>query len=132
MRIDQRFYVKNRQQDLVFERGEKMSQNNAREQLVDLLDRRAFQPVLDASPEEFEHDRHKELLRELQEKTRSTRQRYLKNYTSASDVVRNFRRDLTSDSAQQVHEDLSRLGLPTFQEVKYEFNTLARELEVKE
>jgi C-terminal processing protease CtpA/Prc len=106
--------------------------NNAREQLLDLLESRAFQPVLEASPENYENGWHKEKLQKVQEVARSTRQRYHQAYTSASDVVRNFRRDLMASSYQEVHEDLHNLGLPSFQDVKYEFNTLARELEIKE
>jgi hypothetical protein len=88
--------------------------------------------VLEASPENYENGWHKEKLQKVQEVARSTRQRYHQSYSSASEVVRNFRRVLVSNSAQEVHEDLHSLGLPTLQDVKYEFNTLARELEVKE
>jgi transposase len=109
-----------------------MIENHEREQLLGYLDREAFEPVLKASPDDYASERQKEKLRDVQQLIRSTQQRYHKDYTSAGEVVHHFRRDLTSEATQQVHEDLHSLGLPALPDVKYGFNTLARKLGVKE
>lgn len=103
--------------------------SKARERLLDLLDRKAFDPVIHASTDDVaEGDR--ERLEGLKEKTRSTKESYHENYTSADKVVEMYRDDLSSDSARKVQRELKDFGLPTLQDVEDEFERLAQELEV--
>ncbi len=106
-----------------------MPDKHAREQLLDLIDRKAFQPVLDASPDDYKNDKDKETLRDVQKTTRSTQQSYHK-YNSAEKVRDMFRDDLSSDAAQKVHRELRELGLPTLNDIKDEVEQLADKLGV--
>lgn len=107
-----------------------MAHSNTRERLVDFLDRKAFQPVLHASPEEYRSEADKTKLREVQEKTHTERQRYRERYTTAEEVRDNFRADLTSEHAKKVHRQLRELNLPTLPDIKDEFERLCQELGV--
>lgn len=109
--------------------GVDMSDRKAREKLLDLLDRKAFDPVIHASPDDVAEGK-RDRLEGLQETTRSTKESYHEKYGSAEKVAEMFRDDLSSDSARKVQQELKDLGLPTLQDVKEEFEELARELEV--
>ena len=79
-----------------------MPDNHAREKLLDLLDKKAFDPVLKASPDNYTKESDKKKLQELQATTRSTQQSYHEKYKTAKDVLDNFRSDLNSHAAQKV------------------------------
>ncbi|HEV2127411.1 MAG TPA: hypothetical protein VGR22_02200 [Thermomicrobiales bacterium] len=102
--------------------------NDARMKLLDLLDKKAFDPVLQASPDDYKGD-DKQKLKDLQKTTQSTKESY-HEYGSAEKVREMFRDDLSSDAAQKVHKQLRDLGLPTLQDVKPEFEKLADEVGV--
>lgn len=107
-----------------------MPTKNAREKLLDLLDREAFDPVLRASPNDYRSDADKDKLRDLQKTTRSTRDSYREKYDTAAKVRQMFHDDLSSDAARKVHRELKDLGLPTLNDIKPEFDRLANELDV--
>ena len=107
-----------------------MADQDKREKLLDFLDRRAFDPVLEASPDDYnENDRKK--LKDIKAKTQSTKKRYHQNYDTAKEVVDNFKADLSSEAAEKVHDDLRDLGLPTLNEIKGDFDKLAKNLGVE-
>ncbi len=107
-----------------------MANNKAREKLLDLLDKKAFDPVLKTSPDKYSSERDREKLRDVQATTRNTQRSYHEKYTSAQDVYDNFRDDLHSEAAKKVHSELRALGLPTLNEIQEEFEQLAGELGV--
>lgn len=100
--------------------------SDARQKLVSFLERKAFEPVLRADAHRF-HGAQREWLEHVQRATRAEIERF-RNYGSAQEVVVNFRRDLTSEKAKQVHRELRALGLPTIEDVEQEFMELARSL----
>ncbi len=106
-----------------------MSDKDAEGKLLELLDRNAFEPVLNASPDDYSSESDRKKLRDVQEKTKSTQQSYHK-YGSAEKVREMFRDDLSSDAAQKVHRQLKYLGLPTLDDIKPEFEKLADDLGV--
>ncbi len=106
-----------------------MSDNGARQNLLSLLDREAFDPVLDASPDRYSSEGERKKLRDVQETTRSTKESYHR-YESAEKVREMFRDDLSSHAAQKVHRQLRDLGLPTLDDVEPEFERLADQLGV--
>lgn len=105
-----------------------MSDNKAKQRLLDLLDRKAFDPVINADPSDYPEGK-REKLRDVQETTKSTKQSY-REYGSAEKVRQMFRDDLRSDSARNVQREISSLGLPTLQDVKDEFERVADEVGV--
>lgn len=106
-----------------------MPGDNAREKLLDFLDRKAFDPVLKASPDDYTNDAQKQKLKNVQKTTRNTKESYHK-YGSAEKVRQMFRDDLHSDAAEDVHRELRDLGLPTLNEIEPEFTHLADQLDV--
>ncbi len=92
-------------------------------ELLEFLERRAFNPVLHAKSGD------KDTLEHVQRATRDEIERY-RNYGSAEEVVINFKRDLHSSAAKKVHAELRRLHLPTIEDVRDEFEAKARELGV--
>ena len=105
-----------------------MSSKDAKQELISFLERRAFQPVLRARASEYPENKRDELA-DLQERTRREIERF-HNYRSAEDVVTNFKRDLHSSKAKEIHERLERLNLPTINDVRQEFEELADRLGV--
>jgi hypothetical protein len=107
-----------------------MPERDAREKLLDFLDRKAFEPVLKASPNNYSSEADKKTLQALQQTTRSTQRSYHEKYKTAEKVREMFRDDLNSAAAQKVHHQLRDLGLPTLNDIKDEFEKFADELDV--
>lgn len=102
--------------------------SDARKQLVDFLERRAFDPVMKASPE-GRSDGEKRKLADVQEATKAEIERF-RDYGSAREVVDNFRQDLSSEPAKKIHSELKALDLPVITELKDEFEKKAESLGV--
>jgi len=102
---------------------------DAKEKLVDFLERKAFRPVLNADPGSYpESKRHK--LKDVQEATRAELERF-HHYGSAEEVYRMFEDDLSSKPAQRVHRELRDLDLPTLNDCREEFERLAEQVGVR-
>jgi hypothetical protein len=93
--------------------------SDPKNQLVDFLEQRAFDPVMRARADgRSEAERKK--LEHVQKATQSEIRRY-RSYDSAKEVVVNFRRDLDSRAARKVHAELEDLKLPTINDIRDEF-----------
>jgi hypothetical protein len=95
----------------------------SKDELVDFLDERVFDPILNASPNKYS-DQQQEDLHYVQEKTQTEKERY-HHYGSAEEIVQMYRSDLTSDNAKPVNRKLQQLGLPRLVDVKEEFEKKA-------
>ena len=100
-----------------------MPDKQTRDQLLDLLDRKAFGPVLQASPDDYKSERDRERLRGLQDTTRKTQESYGK-VSSAEEVRERFRDDLRSAAAKKVQAPQLAVDLPTLNDVEDEFEAL--------
>ena len=98
--------------------------------LVNFLVRKAFDPVLHARPD-GRSDADRKTLEHVQQATRAEIERY-RGYGSAAEVVTNFKRDLHSSAAKKVHAELKRLGLPTINDIRDEFEAKVKELGIQE
>jgi hypothetical protein len=102
--------------------------SGAKKQLLDFVIERAFEPVMKAKPDgRFDGERKK--LEHVQTAARSEIGRY-RRYRSASELVLNFERDLTSAAAKKVDAESRALRLPTIEDVRDEFEAKAPALEV--
>jgi hypothetical protein len=108
-----------------------LTNDRAREKLLDLVDGKAFDPVLKASPSTYSSERDKDRLRDVQDTTRNTQRSYHEKDKSAQAVYENFLDDLHSEAAKKVHRELRDLNLPTLDDNKDEFEQMANELGVK-
>ncbi len=94
-----------------------------KQELLQFLDRRVFNPTLKASPKgKTDADERKQ--REVQDRTRSEQDRF-HHYSSAREIVDNYKSDLHSKTAHRVNRELEALDLPTLPSVKDEFLKLA-------
>lgn len=101
---------------------------DAREQLLEFLEERAFNPVMRASAEgRSEADKRK--LAEVQAATKAEIDRF-RGYGSAHEIVKNFKRDLDSEPAKKIHAELRTLRLPVINDFKDEFERKADALGV--
>jgi hypothetical protein len=94
-----------------------------KQQLIHFLDQHVFNPILKASPK-GESDAEKRKLKDVQDKTRSEQDRF-HHYSSAREIIDNYKSDLHSKAAHKVNQELEALHLPTLPSVKDEFLKLA-------
>jgi len=104
------------------------SAQETKRRLIEFLDRKAFDPILKARPDDYPEGKRAEL-KHVQDATCSERERF-HSYETAEKVVQMFHDDLSSSAAEKVHRQLRDLGLPTISEVRNEFDRLAGELGV--
>ncbi len=101
---------------------------DAKKELVDFLERRAFRPVLDKSEDAYASEADRRKLREVKGATRRDLRRYREEYSSARQVIDNYKGDLTSDSARAVARELNELDLPTLGDIEPQFRTKVEDL----
>ena len=98
-------------------------------ELVELLVRKALDPVLATKPDGLSGP-DQERLAHVQRATRAEIERF-RGYATAEEVVTNFKRDLTSVPAKKIHAELGHLHLPTLHDVRAEFEDRAAALGVR-
>jgi hypothetical protein len=103
--------------------GSEIMDKSRKHALLDFLQRKVFDPVLNAKPDgRPEADIAK--LEHVQKATEADAARY-RRYVSADEVVTNFKRDLSSAAAKTIHAQLRQLRLPTIADIRDEFEDLA-------
>lgn len=96
-----------------------------KQELLHFLDQHVFNPILKASSKGHgEADARK--LKDVQDRTRSERERF-HHYSSAEEIIKNYKSDLHSKAAERVNRELEALKLPTLPSVKEEFLKVAGE-----
>jgi hypothetical protein len=94
-----------------------------KQELLHFLDQHVFDPILHASPHHYgEADQRK--LKDVQDRTKSEKERF-RTYSSANEIVDNYKSDLHSSTAKRVNNELEKLKLPTLPSVKEDFLKLA-------
>jgi hypothetical protein len=109
--------------------GDVMS-HDARQQLLELIDRKVFNPILNASLDDYTDEKRRALLQDLQQTTRRTKQRYHEFYKTAQEVRDNYRDDLSSSAAEKAQRQSRTLHMPTLDDIKDDFERLADRLGV--
>lgn len=105
-----------------------MPADDKQRQLVRWLERRAWNPILRASPDDYAEADRKRLQR-VQRKTEAQRERY-RGYQSAGQLRQEFQDDLHSQAAKSTNADLRKLDLPTQRDVADDFLKTADRLGV--
>lgn len=100
-----------------------------RRELLEFLNKNAFDPILKASENQYITEDKKEKLRDVQMSTEREKNRF-EHYQTAKDVKENYLSDLNSDSAKRINKELAKLHLPTLPELKDQFLGLCRILDV--
>jgi hypothetical protein len=96
-----------------------------KQQLLQFLDQHVFNPILKASAK-GKGDSDQSKLKDVQDKTRTERDRF-HHYSSAREIVDNYKSDLHSKAAHRVNQELEALKLPTLPSVRDEFLKLAED-----
>lgn len=100
-----------------------------REKLVGFLDRKAFDPILKKSADQFS-GRQREKFEDVKKSTQSEKDRFHNQYKTAKDVKDNYLSDLNSHTAKKKNAELEDLGLPTLPQFKDAFTKLCDDMEV--
>lgn len=83
-----------------------------RQQLLDFINKKAFDVVINASPDKYsEEDRG--ALEDIQRKTKNEKKQFENGYTTAEKVKSGFPIDVGSKLAAKLNKELEHLGLPT-------------------
>jgi len=90
-----------------------------KQDLLRFLDSQVFDPILHRSPSGYSRA-DQEKLKDVQRRTESEKERF-RNYSSAEEIVMNFKRDLHARAAKKVDAELEHLKLPTLPSVRDEF-----------
>lgn len=107
-----------------------MTKTEKEKELLDFLDRKAFDPILKRSKDYYDTDDKKKKFEHVKESTEKEKERF-HNYKSPEEIKLNFRRDLHSEPAKKVHSELKYLGLPRLPDIQDEFFELCEELKVE-
>lgn len=104
------------------------AKKDARKELVDFIDKKAFNKILKASPDDYD-GKEKETVEEVIKKTKNEQKKF-HDYKSAEEVKKNFMSNVHSKAAKKLNKEIEQLGLPTLPQLKDEFEKLAEKLEV--
>ena len=107
-----------------------MAADGKKKKLIDFLNKKAFDPVLEKEKDDFSSDKKRQKLEDVQRSTKSEKERF-KNYKDAQEVRENFLSDLNSEPAKKVHRKLKDLDLPVLPDLKEEFLQLCDDLDVR-
>lgn len=106
-----------------------MSAKDVKQQLLDFINKKAFDPILKANPNKF-NEKDRESFEDVRRKTESEKKQFNEDYTTADEIKKNYLSNVRSKAAKKVNEQLEKLGLPTMPEHKDEFMELCSKLGV--
>ncbi|MGB7786449.1 MAG: hypothetical protein WBL27_10135 [Salinimicrobium sp.] len=106
-----------------------MDQDEKRKKLVNFLNKKLFDPILEKSKDDYDSEALKRRLEEMQQSTKREKERF-RQYDTPEEVRENYLNDLSSDAAEDVNEELKELDLPRLPQFKKEFLDLCKELDV--
>jgi hypothetical protein len=101
---------------------------DAKQQLIEFLDARVFQPALSIDPLDVASAEDRKLLKSVQTRVRESRVRYIADYPHAIDIKSNFLQDLNSKPGQALANDMWLLKLTRFEDVRADFLSLCKQL----
>ena len=104
------------------------AKKDAWKELVNFIDKKAFNKILKALPDDYD-GKEKETVEEVIKKTKNEQKKF-HDYKSAEEVKKNFMSNVHSKAAKKLDKEIEQLGLPTLPQLKDEFEKLAEKLEV--
>jgi hypothetical protein len=103
--------------------------SKAREQLMSFINKKAFDPIINASADKYD-EKDRGTLEDIQRKTENEKKQFEKEFTTAEKVKDGFLSDVRSKSAVRLNHALEHLKLPTLPSIKDEFMELCKKLDV--
>ena len=108
-----------------------MSKEETKKKLLDFLDEKAFDPIINRDKGDYDSEDQKKKLEDVKRSTKSEKKRF-HNYDSPEEVKENYLNDLNSEPAQKINAELKDLSLPRLPQFKDDFLQLCDKLGVKD
>lgn len=102
--------------------------NDAKNELLEFIDKKAFDAILNAKADRFD-DQERKKLEDVKKKTESEKKKF-HECGSADEIKSNYLSNVHSEAAEKVNHNLKSLGLPTMPSLKDEFMDLCNKLGV--
>ncbi len=104
-----------------------MAGNDAKKELLNFINKKAFDPIIVAKPDKFKEE-DRAALEDIQRKTWNEKKQFNEEYSSAEEIKKNYLSNVRSKAAAKVNDQLEKLGLPTLPQHKDEFMRLCEKL----
>lgn len=105
-------------------------EDKKREALLDFLDKKVFDPVMEAIPELYSSERDRRMLNTVQEKMKINRKRFHESDLTAQGIREQFFRELYFEGRSRIGKVLEDLELPRFVQLRGQFIDLCDMLEL--
>lgn len=105
-------------------------EDRIKKELLDFLNRKSFDPILNTNENHFKDDVSKEKFRDVKKSTESEKTRF-SQYETPKDIKSNYLQDLHSKAAKKINQELQELGLPQLPQFREEFLNLCNKLGVE-
>ncbi|MDA8387233.1 MAG: hypothetical protein M0Z58_01050 [Nitrospiraceae bacterium] len=108
------------------------TEGKKREQLIEFLDEKLFDPILRASPDDYESQDSRKKLHDVKKHIEKEKLRFRDRdaYPAAADIKKSILLDLQSKTGEKMGHDLDQLDLPRLTGIKDEFLKLCDALKV--
>lgn len=107
-----------------------MRNKEIREQLLEFLDRHAFNPILEAMPDQYSSERDRSMLYEVKRIAAMEKERFYKNSQTAVEIRDQYFKELIMETSGKTGRELEDLELPRLLQLREKFVQLCRELNI--
>jgi hypothetical protein len=107
-------------------------EKDKRRQLLDFLDDRVFDPVLEALPEQYSSERDRRMLFEVKRIAEKKKERFHSQELSSGQIREQYFREMFFETSGKIGRELEDLELPRLLELKEQFLKVCQELNVNE
>jgi hypothetical protein len=115
---------------LYIEREFMEEEKTKRRQLLDFLDSRVFDPVLEALPEQYSSERDRRRLFEVKRIAEKKKERFHRQELSAAQIREQYFREMFFETSGKIGRELEDLELPRLLELKEQFLKICQDLNV--
>ena len=108
-----------------------MQENNRKKEvLLYFLDKKVFDPVMEAVPDLYSSQRDRRMLQSVQEKVRSEREWFHKPLLTAEEIKDQYFREIYFEGRGNLGKVLEDLELPRFVQLRSQFVDLCEDLKI--
>jgi hypothetical protein len=102
-----------------------------RQQLLDFLDSKVLDPILEALPEQYSSERDRKMLQEVKMKIADEKAFFHKNDLSPEQIREQYFRELYFEVNGKIGKELEDLELPRLRQLRDQFLCLCKELQMR-
>jgi|SRR5690554_5522009 len=110
--------------------GNMENDKKKRELLLEFVDQKIFDPVLNARPEQYSSERDRRILMHVKESVLIGKKRFHIRSKSAIQVRENYIRELYYETNGKIGKELEDLELPRFIQLRSQFEMLCEKLNI--